>query len=153
MDNRITLTLGNELDYLLEADITGEARQKVSLNESSTLEFSMRRSSPKAKYFNGAAVEAEVNGRLYCVLGDDSIKDEINDSSGSAEDSLLNVTMKELWYKLTKSYVTTYNLTVPSSEFDHIDTHMVVLLGDSKDPLYIDGTRRTALILWAQPSI
>lgn len=141
---RITLDCGDERDYLLKKDAVN-CRQKVELNSKSTLEFSIRRDNPKAKYFDYADTTATINGRVYCMIGEDGPEDVLDETAKDENSTLINVVMKELWYKLGKSYITAYNVNVEtSSEFDHIDTHMVVLLGNSNDSLYINGVRKTA---------
>lgn len=138
MDYRIKLRQGSELDYLLQTDGVSDCRQKVVLNESSTLEFLLEVKSKKWRYFTGPGLTAEVNGRVYCTVGDSGVAAQRN------KDGLrMPITMKELWYKLGYKYITAYNINpATSSEFDHIDTHMVVLLGNSSSPLYVNGTRR-----------
>ena len=136
-NNRIILLAGNEKDYLTRNDTIRNCRQKVTINESSTLEFQLEKSDRKWAYFSKPDMTAEVNGRVYCVWGEDSVKAS-RDMSGTH----LPVVLKELWYKLGRKYITAYNINIATSaEFDHIDQHMVVLLGNSPDPLYINGSR------------
>jgi len=136
-NNRIILLAGNEKDYLTRNDKIRDCRQKITINESSTLEFQLEKSDRKWAYFSKPDMTAEVNGRVYCVWGEDSVKAS-RDMSGTH----LPVVLKELWYKLGRKYITAYNINIAtSSEFDHIDQHMVVLLGNSPDPLYINGSR------------
>ena len=136
-NNRIILLAGNEKDYLTRNDKIRDCRQKVTINESSTLEFQLEKSDRKWAYFSKPDMTAEVNGRVYCVWGEDSVKAS-RDMSGTH----LPVVLKELWYKLGRKYITAYNINIATSaEFDHIDQHMVVLLGNSPDPLYINGSR------------
>ena len=136
-NNRIILLAGNEKDYLTRNDTIRDCRQKVTINESSTLELQLEKSDRKWAYFSKPDMTAEVNGRVYCVWGEDSVKAS-RDMSGTH----LPVVLKELWYKLGRKYITAYNINIATSaEFDHIDQHMVVLLGNSPDPLYINGSR------------
>lgn len=136
--NRIILKKGTELDYLTVNDKINDARQIISINESSTLEFQLEMHSRKWSYFEGG-MTAEVNDRVYCIWGEDSIG-RSRDLSGTH----LPVKLKEIWYKLSKKYITAYNIDIATSaEFDHIDQHMVVLLGNSPDPLYVNGASVT----------
>lgn len=138
-NNRIILLAGNEKDYLTRNDTIRDCRQKITINQSSTLEFQLEKSDRKWAYFSKPDMTAEVNDRIYCVWGEDSVKIS-RDMSGTH----LPVVLKELWYKLGRKYITAYNINIATSaEFDHIDQHMVVLLGNSGDPLYINGIRVT----------
>ena len=144
MENRIIVTSGAEKDYLLNAD-TPDARQTLELNTQSTLEFSIRRSNPKARYFDRADVLAEYDGRVYCLIDEKGPEDVLDNTAANENSTLISVVMKELHHKLKYRFITAYNVDLEeSSEFDHIDTHMVVLLGASPDQLVINGEQVSA---------
>ncbi len=141
---RIIVTSGDEQDNLLPQDATN-ARQKIRLNESSTLEFSIWRDNEKAVHFTRPDVTAEFGGREYCMIGDAALDDVLDDRAKDAQSTLYNVVMKETWNKLRKRFITACNVNIETSpDFDHIDTHMVLLLGASPDQLVINGTKVSA---------
>lgn len=139
MNNRIVLLNGTRKEYLTPADGVQNARQVVAINESSTLDFELARDSSKWDIFDLPGTTAEVNGRVYCIYGESS-SGRSRDSSGLH----LPVSMKELWYKLKGRRITAHNVDIANVEVDHIDTHMVYLLGNSPDALYINGQRFNA---------
>lgn len=141
MKNAISLVKGTSRDYLTVnygSDEIQNARQIIDLtNDTSVLQFDLERYSRKWSYFDGDGVIATAGNREYCIFGESCIKRSRNNSG-----THLNVSLKEIWYKLAKKYITAYNINIAtSSEFDHIDKHMVVLAGNSKDSLFINGTK------------
>ena len=143
MRNTIILTKGTQREYLsvgTDGDKIENAYQSVDLsNNTSVLEFDLSKDSQKWAMFDGEGLEIEALGRIYCIFGEDSIT-KSRDGNGL----FLYVNLKETWYKLAKTRITTYNINVATSpEIDHIDRHMVMLLGNSPDPLFINGIRVT----------
>lgn len=143
MKNAITLTKGTQREYLTvgpNGDEIQNARQQVDLfNNTSILQFELAKNNRKWGFFEGAGLEVEARGRLYCIWGEDCI-----DRSRNTSGAFMTVSLKETWYKLAKKYITAYNIDIATSpDFDHIDLNMVVLLGNSPDPLYINGAAVT----------
>ncbi len=140
----IQVSRGNEMDDLLNVDALN-ARQVTRLNEQSTLEFQIRRDNEKARYFEHPDTVAEFGGRVYCMTGDGALTDVMDNKAKDAQSTQYSIVMRELWYKLEKRFVTAYNVNIEKSpDFDHIDTHMVVLLGNSPDQLVINGAKVSA---------
>lgn len=134
----IILRKGSQVDYLIPGDVSN-CRQKSEINGDSTLTFDINLASKKAEYFKDYGMTAECNGREYIKYGENG-----PEFSRNASETLVSVTLHESWKRLNKKFITVANLKTPSSEFDHIDQHMVVLLGNSSDPLIINGSTVTA---------
>lgn len=135
MEKYIKIYAGQEVDYLLRSDGITEARQPLEINVSSLLTFTINSKSPKVKNLYYPDLIAECGGRRYCISGDNGVN-----KSRAIDGVYLNVEMKELWYELSKTTVTAHNIDIATStQFDHIDQHMVVLLGNSTYPVNING--------------
>lgn len=136
MQDYIKILAGTTLRYLRREDGLTEGRQSAEINQSSVLAFTAL-NSEKVRSIMQPGVIAEWGGRRYCICGDSGVN-MVRSTNGV----FFQIEMKEIWYLLSKKYVTAYNIDLASSsEFDHIDTHMVVLKGNETHPVYVNGSQ------------
>ena len=133
LGERIVLKRANQIDYLSERDGIASCRQKVEINGSSTLEIELVRKSFKWEYLEAPDLEVLANGRVYFPFGDGWLSKTRNSDAVT-----IPVTLQEIWIKLSKKFVSAYNSVNAVTS-----RHTVTLLGNSYDPVYVNGVRIT----------
>lgn len=102
------------------------------INGESTLSFKL---SDRFDKWNAIAVAENIflaGGREFSALKEDAF-DTLHDESDTVT---YTASLVENWYDLSTDYVTAYN---SKTDYDHIDTFMVVLTSGGEEPLNING--------------
>lgn len=124
-------------DHTLAAKITpadniNEAWVDRRINGDSTLSFTLPLACGKREVFDDPENIIVVDGREYTLLTDDAVSTERTSDNKLS----LKVSAPETWYLLRTKYPTAYNST---TGYDHIDTHMVVVLSAGNLGLTVNG--------------
>lgn len=101
----------------------------ITQNGESTFTFSINSNSQKWKDIENPENIYLVNGREYTAISENSFV---------YNGSMVNVSLVETWYLLSRIYVQAYN--VPADR-EGIDEHSVVILPKSTEPLIVNGVR------------
>lgn len=113
----------NKINMMIDPTVS------ISQNGESTFSFSINFNSQKWKDIQDPENIYLVNGREYTALSEDSFV---------YGDNIVDVTLVETWYLLSKVYVQAYN--VPADR-EGIDEHTVVILPKSTEPLIVNGVQ------------
>lgn len=116
-----------ERDGILNCEI--ENRQ----NGDSSLSFTIAKNNPKCEFIKNPENVFIADGREYVVIKSDEsfVTKRDNDNKLTLE-----IEAVESYYLLAKKYVTAYNST---TNYDHIDKHMVVVLSNGALGLNVNG--------------
>lgn len=114
------------------ADNINEAWVDRRINGDSSLSFTLPLSSGKWADIDDPENILVVDGHEYTMLDDDSVSIERTDDNKL----MIRVSAPEMQYLLRTKYPTAYNST---TGYDHIDTHMVVVLSAGNLGLTVNG--------------
>lgn len=113
----------NKINMMIDPTVS------ITQNGESTFTFSINSNSQKWKDIENPENIYLVNGREYTALSEDSFVYNGN---------IVEVTLVETWYLLSKIYVQAYN--VPADR-EGIDEHTVIILPKSTEPLIVNGVQ------------
>ncbi len=101
----------------------------ISQNGESTLSFQMMHTSPKWQDIKNPENLYECNDRIYTALNENSIV---------YNGAIVEVTLVETWYLLSKVFVQAYNM---DTKIEAVDIHTVKILPKSTSKLVVNGTQ------------
>lgn len=102
-------------------------------NDESTLRISILKGSDKVSLITQVENTFTADGREYTIIRPDASISEQKTKDGK---HVVQINALEIFYLLKKKYVTAYNST---TGYNHIDTHMVVVLSNGALGLNING--------------
>lgn len=129
----------NKIAIITERDETISCQISNAQNNESSLTFSMLKSNEKYRIISQAENYFIADNKEYVLVKPDESVVETRNQDGSIS---VDITAVESYYLLQRKYVTSFNST---DNFDHIDTHMVVVLSNGYYPLYTNWVNIEAL--------
>jgi hypothetical protein len=119
-----------KIAIITERDETISCEISNAQNNESSLTITMLKSNDKYRLISQAENYFIADNKEYVLVKPDESVVETRGQDGSIS---VDITAVESYYLLQRKFVTSFNST---DSFDHIDTHMVVVLSNGAYPLY-----------------